>query len=90
MSESEGTDLNATEREPPSSTPDRTGVPVSAWGPLGFYNCIARMQWRQNPCVLPRSQQRPMFYSTNQKSSVAIFIGKPIPRPDRFLCRIGF
>jgi hypothetical protein len=24
------------------------------------------------------------------KSSVAIFIGKPIPRPDRFLCRIGF
>jgi hypothetical protein len=25
------------------------------------------------------------FYSTNQKSSVAIFIGKPIPRPDRFL-----
>jgi electron-transferring-flavoprotein dehydrogenase len=37
-----------------------------------------------------RSQQRPMFYSTNQKSSVAIFIGKPIPRPDRFLCRIGF
>jgi hypothetical protein len=29
-----------------------------------------------------------LFYSTNQKSSVAI--GKPIPRPDRFLCRIGF
>ena len=27
------------------------------------------------------------FYSTNQKSSVAIFIGKPIPRPDRFLSR---
>ena len=24
-----------------------------------------------------------MFYSANQKSSVAIFIGKPIPRPDR-------
>jgi hypothetical protein len=28
-----------------------------------------------------------MFYSTNQKSSVAIFIGNPIPRPDRFLSR---
>jgi len=28
-----------------------------------------------------------MFYSTNQKSPVAIFIGKPIPRPDRFLSR---
>ena len=69
---------------------DRTGRPVSAWGPFGIYNCIARMQWRQSPCILPRSQQRPMFYSTNQKSSVAIFIGKPIPRPDRFLCRIGF
>ena len=41
----------------------------------------------QNPCMVPRSQQRPMFYSTNQKSSVAIFIGKPIPRPDRFLSK---
>jgi len=48
------------------------------------------MQWRQNPRVLPKSQRHPMFYSTNQKSSVAIFIGKAIPRPDRFLCRIGF
>jgi hypothetical protein len=28
----------------------------------------------------PGSQQRPMFYSTNQKSSVGIFIGKPIAR----------
>jgi hypothetical protein len=28
-----------------------------------------------------------MFYSTNQKSSVAIFIGKPIPTPDRFLSK---
>ena len=36
MSESEGTDLNATEREPPSSTPDRTGGPVSAWGAVGL------------------------------------------------------
>jgi hypothetical protein len=26
-----------------------------------------------------------MFYSTNQKSSVAISIAKPIPRPDRLL-----
>ena len=41
----------------------------------------------QNPCMVPKSQQRPMFYSTNQKSSVAIFIGKPIPRSDRFLRR---
>ena len=32
----------------------------------------------QNPRMVPTSQQRPMFYSTNQKSSVAIFIGKPI------------
>jgi hypothetical protein len=31
-----------------------------------------------------------MFYPTNQKSSVAIFIGKPIPRPDRFLSRDTF
>ena len=32
----------------------------------------------------------PMFYSTNQKSSVAIFIRKPIPRPDRVLSREPF
>ena len=64
--------------------------PFRRKGPFGFYTCIARMQGRQNPCMVPRSQQRPTFYSTNQKSSVAIFIGKPIPRPDRFLCRIGF
>ncbi len=64
--------------------------PFRRGGPFGFYNCIARMQGCQNPCMVPRSQQRPMFYSTNQKSSVAIFIGKPIPRLDRFLCRIRF
>jgi hypothetical protein len=28
-----------------------------------------------------------MFYATNQKSSVAIFIGNPSPRPDRLLSR---
>jgi hypothetical protein len=28
-----------------------------------------------------------MFYSTDQKPSVAIFIGEPIPKPDRFLSR---
>jgi len=32
----------------------------------------------QNQSMVPGSQQQPMFYSTNQKSSVAIFIGKPI------------
>jgi hypothetical protein len=37
-----------------------------------------------NPCMVPRSQQRPMFYSTNQKSSVAI------SSADRFQDRIGF
>ena len=41
----------------------------------------------QNPCMVPSLQQRPMFYSTNQKSSAAIFIGKPIPTPDRVLSR---
>ena len=34
---------------------DRTGGPVSAWGAVPFYNRIARMQWRQNPCMVPRS-----------------------------------
>ena len=28
---------------------DRTGGPISAWGPFGFYNCIARMQCRPEP-----------------------------------------
>ena len=28
-----------------------------------------------------------MFYSTNQKPSVAIFIAKPTPRPDKLLSR---
>ena|ERR1035437_8877811 len=37
--------------------------------------------------MVPRSQQRPMFYSTNQTSSVAISIAKPFPRPDRLLSR---
>src|ERR1019366_5187274 len=34
-----------------------------------------------------RQQQRPMFYPGNQKSSVAIFISKPILKLDRFLSR---
>jgi hypothetical protein len=34
-----------------------------------------------------RPQQRPMFYSGNQESSVAIFISKPILKLDRFLRR---
>jgi hypothetical protein len=33
----------------------------------------------------PQANRSTMFYSTNQKSSVAIVIGKPIPKPDRFL-----
>ncbi len=77
----------ATNVAPPELLGDRTGDPFPRGGPFGFYNGIARMQGRQIPCMLPRSQQRPMFYSTNQKSSVAIFIGKPIPRSDRFLRR---
>jgi len=34
-----------------------------------------------------QANRKTMFYSTNQKSSVAIVIGKPIPKRDRFLSR---
>jgi hypothetical protein len=33
----------------------------------------------QNPCMVPRSQQRPMFYSTNKNSSVAISSANRFP-----------
>jgi hypothetical protein len=37
---------------------DRTGGPVSAWGPFGFYNCIARMQWRPHAWCPGRSSDQ--------------------------------
>jgi len=52
-----------------------------------FYNCIARVQWRPEPMNGAQVAAATRFYSTNQKSSVAIFIGTPIPRSDRFLSR---
>jgi hypothetical protein len=39
---------------------------------------------------VPTPRQQPMSYSTNQKSLVATSIGKPIPRPDKFLSSDGF
>jgi hypothetical protein len=34
-----------------------------------------------------QSQQRPALYSTDQNSSAKVFIGKPIPRPNRLLSK---
>ena len=58
--------------------------PFQRWGPFLFTTVFLGCNAAQHPCMVPRSPQRPMFYSTDQKSSVAIFIRKPIPRPDRF------
>jgi len=63
---------------------DRTGGPVSAWGPFPFTTVSLGYNGAHNPCMGPRSQQQPMFYSTNQKSSVAI------SSANRFPDRIGF
>lgn len=41
----------------------------------------------QNSCMVPRSRQRSMFYSTNRNLSVVIFTGKPIRRSDMLLSR---
>ena len=41
----------------------------------------------QNSCMVPRSRQRSIFYSTNRNLLVVIFIGKPIRRTDIFLNR---
>jgi hypothetical protein len=43
---------------------------VSAWEPFHFITVSLGCTGAQNPCMVPRSQQRPMFYSTNQNSSV--------------------
>ncbi len=34
-----------------------------------------------------QSQQRPALYSTDQNSQAKVFIGKPIPRPNRLLSK---
>jgi len=52
--------------------------PVSAWGPSLFTTVPLGCNGAQNPCMVPRSQQRLMF---------AIFSGEPIPILDRFLSR---
>jgi len=66
---------------------DRTQDPLQRGGRSFFATVSLGSKCAQNPCMAPRSQQRPMFYSTDQKSLVAIFICKPSPRPDRFLSR---
>ena len=43
--------------------------------------------WGRRPLLVLNFTLPTSFCSTNQKSSVAIFSGKPIPRPDRFLSR---
>src|ERR1700724_4468993 len=74
----------------PYSQPKRGPISMVATRHLEGGTCMPGIETNdashgaQNPCMVPRSQQRPMFNSTNQNPSVAIFIGKPIPRPEKF------
>ena len=57
-------------------------------GPFVFTTVSLGCNGAENPRVAPKSQLPPMFYSTViEKASVTNFIGKSIPRPDRFLSR---
>ena len=57
---------------------------ISAWSRSGSITTWLRCNGAQTPCMEPRSQPRPMYYSTNQRSSVTI------SSENRFPGRIDF
>ena len=48
--------------------------------PFPLSNCVARMQ-RESDLMHGASHPWPIFYSADKQSSLAIFTGKPIPKP---------
>jgi homoserine dehydrogenase len=51
---------------------------------LGIFGAAVITLFARQAEALARRTGRPLSFSTNQESPLAIFSGKPTPRPDRF------